>query len=181
MISNSELYKRLQEYKVDFLYSSQSCFNASNRIRVKNEKLYYRRKRLAIFSIILAMLSLSGVALFFTQKFPDLAVGSIGIFSLIAVLVDICLLVDPKHENHDDYQKRGNEYLNMLKEIKNIEVFYSSGKISENELKEEIEKFSEMDNKLRTHPMMLLQEDYDETKKQLSGGNYVHTKEEKKM
>jgi hypothetical protein len=174
-IKNSNLYIRLQELRVDFAYSKNLFFAAFNRVLNDEKTRNGRRNGLEITSILISVFTLSGVAVYFSQKFQELSVLIIGVLSIVEIGISIYLLT-LKHENHcEEYIRAANGYLDLYKKAKIIEAKVEDNVIGMVELSEKVEELTYLQSKLTNSKLTTTSEDFKIAKENIDTGFNSYT------
>jgi len=169
-IKNSSLYKRLQELRVDFAYSKNLFFAASARVS-KYEKMQNNTKKwLEIISILLSVITLSSVAVYFSQKYQEAAVITIGVLSILGIGISIYLLTLKAESLVGEYIKTANGYLDLYKKAKIIEAKVQDNVIGMIELSEKVEELTYLQSILSNPQLMTTQDDFRVAKENLDKG-----------
>lgn len=174
-LKNSNLYKRLQQLRVDFAYSKSLYFAASNRVSIEERTRNGSRKCFEITSILISVVTLSSVAVYFSQKFQELSVLIIGILSIIEIGISIYLLT-LKYENLcEEYIIVANSYLDLYKKAKIIEAKVEDNVIGMVELSEKVEELTYLQSKLTNPKLTTKPEDFKIAKANIDTGSNSYT------
>jgi len=177
-IKNSNLYKRLQELRVDFAYSNNLFFAASERVKMEETGLDIKRNGFEITSILISVVTLSGVAFYFAQKFQELSVLIIGILSIIEIGLSVYLLTIKNKNLCDEYVKTANGYLDLYKKAKIIEAKVEDNVIGMIELSEKVEELTYLQSKLTNPKLTTTDEDFKKAKNNIDNGTSTYTEED---
>ncbi|MDZ4809885.1 MAG: 3'-5' exoribonuclease [Bacteroidota bacterium] len=173
-----DLTARIKQYRVDFCYSKELFFVAAQRIRNENNKRFVQNRILNITSILLAIITASGVAFYFTKINEEATVIIMGLLAIISLGIAIYLIIEKKHDNEDEYIKRAEEYLNLYKYTKNIESKISENQISKEELAKEIDKIHLSQYRISTHILHTTDEDRQKSWKQVQHGGSQYSEKD---
>jgi hypothetical protein len=172
-ITKSKTFKRLQEYKVDFAYSKNLFYSATNRINQEEKKYLKSRKRIDIAILFFTLFSFSSAI------YPNIDVLYLGVFAFIAFGLSIFQFINIKDfSNNKDYKKTADNYLTLHKTCKNFITKAEDNIISLTELSKEIDKMQSIQNELIEKSPKTEYSDYLEAKKQIEEGNSEYTNEE---
>lgn len=174
-IKNSNLYKRLQELRVDFAYSKNVFFAASSRVAKEESNQNKQRKFLEIVSILLSVITLSGVAVYFSQKYQEISVIIIGFLSIIGIAISVYLLTLKTENLLEEYIKTANGYLDLYKKSKIIEAKVEDNVIGMLELSEKVEELTFLQSKLSNPKLVTIDEDFKIAKDNLEKGSNTYS------
>lgn len=177
-IENSSIYKRLQELRVDFAYSKNLFFAASNRVANEENDLNKKRNFLEISSIIISVITLSSVAFYFSQKYKEFSVIIIGLLSIIGIGINVYLLKLKSKETSEEYRKTANGYLDLYKRAKNIEAKIKDNIIGMVELSERVEELTYQQSKLNNHRLKTTDEDFKVAKEYIDKGSNTYSEQD---
>jgi len=177
-IINSNIYQRLKELRVDFAYSKNLFFAASERVSNEENKFNRKRNILEISSIIISVITLSGVAFYFSQNYKDLSVIIIGVLSIIGVGINLYLLKLKNKEISEEYIKTANGYLDLYKKAKIIEAKVKDNVIGMVELSEKVEELTYLQSKLNNPRLKTKNEDFNKAKENIDKGSNTYTEDD---
>ena len=174
-IKNSNLYRRLQELRVDFAFTKNLFFAASSRVSNDEKNRNNKRNGFEITSILISVITLSSVAVYFSQKFQELSVLIIGLLSILEIGISIYLLT-LKHENLcEEYIKTANGYLDLYKKAKIIEAKVEDNVIGMVELSEKVEELTYLQSKLTNPKLSTTIDDFNIAKENIEKGSNSYT------
>jgi hypothetical protein len=172
-ILESKTFKRLQEYKVDFAYSKNLFYSATNRLNQDEKDYLKNRKYIDIAILIFTLLSFSSAI------YPKAKVVYLGIFAFIAFGLSVYQFINIKDfSKNEDYKKTADNYLTLHKTCKNLIVKAEDKIISLDNLSKEIDKIQSIQNELIDKSPKTEDSDYLEAKKQIKDGSLEYTKDE---
>lgn len=177
-IKNSNLYKRLQELRVDFAYSKNLFFAASERVKIAEQTLDSKQTNLEIISILLSVVTLSSVAVYFSQKFQEISVLIIGILSIAEIGISVFLLKLSNKKLCDEYIKTANGYLDLYKRAKIIEAKVEDNVIGMIELSEKVDELTYLQSKLSNSKLMTTDDDFLKAKNNIANGTSTYSDED---
>lgn len=172
-IINTKTFERIQQYKVDFAYSKNLFYSATNRLN-KEEKDYLKhRKYIDIAISIFTLLSFSSAI------YPNMNVFYLGIFAFLAFGLSIFQFINIKDFSRNiDYKKTADRYLTLHKTCKNFITKAEDNIITLEELSKEIDSIQSIQDELVKTSPKTEYSDYLEAKKQIENGNFEYTKDE---
>ncbi|CAA0209343.1 hypothetical protein NACSLCCMFF_320038 [Tenacibaculum maritimum] len=174
-IKNSNIYKRLQELRVDFAYSKNLFFAASDRVS-KNEKSQNRRKNsLEIASILISVITLSSVAVYFSEKYQEQSIIVIGVLSILEIAISVYLLTLKNENLCDEYRKTADGYLDLYKKAKIIEAKVEDNVIGMVELSEKVEELTYLQSKLSNPKLTTTEDDFKIAKANIDNGTNTYS------
>lgn len=174
-IKQSNLYKRLQELRIDFAYSKNLFFAASERVEKKEKKLNTLRNGLEIASILISVITLSSVAVYFSQKFQEGSIIVIGILSILGIGISVYLLTLKNWSLCEEYIKTANGYLDLYKKAKIIEAKVEDNVIGMIELSEKVEELTHLQSKLSNPKLSTTEEDFKKAKENIDKGTSTYS------
>lgn len=177
-IKNSNLYKRLQELRVDFAYSKNLFFAASERVKTEETNLERKQNKLEITSILISVITLSSVAVYFSQKFQELSVLVIGLLSIAEIGISVYLRKLKNKNLCDEYVKTANGYLDLYKKAKIIEAKVEDNVIGMIELSEKVDELTYLQSKLTNPKMTTTDEDFKKAKSNIDNGTSTYTEDD---
>jgi hypothetical protein len=169
-IKKSNLYRRLRELRIDFAYSKNLFFAASERVKNKENQLSLRRTVLEVTSILISVITLSSVAVFFSQKFQETAVLIIGVLSIVGIGISVYLLTLKNQNLCEEYIKTANGYLDLYKKAKIVEAKVEDNIIGMVELSERVEELTYLQSKLVNPKLTTTDEDFKKAKDNIDKG-----------
>lgn len=178
MEEKEQIFKRIQEYKVDFAFTRKQYYNAYLRLAKCNNRKERNRRRLTVFSIVNSVVTLSGLLYYFTAGNDLYALYLSTIFSVISISLGIYLHGLPRIEHALPYLKRAEEFTLLHKRAKNmIAIIGSTLEVDDSALKEyllELELASKQKH-IDSMPLFVEPEDYAAAKKQIEAGELIYT------
>lgn len=177
-MANGNLYERLKDYRVDFAYSKELYFAASMRLKKEYEKKERRSRNLNLVAAGLSILTLSNLFLFLQDEMGKNAVYIASVVSIVGIIISIYLFFHRNPEEFKEYQQRGEAYLMLFKEVKNIEAMYLDKIITDEALAEEIKMLAMKQERLSANALATLEEDYLKAKSNIAEGRLTKTEEE---
>jgi hypothetical protein len=172
-ITSTKTFERIKQYKVDFAYSKNLFYSATNRINQEEKKYLKSRKRIDVAILVFTLLSFSSAI------YPKASILLLGIFAFMAFGLSIFQFINIKDFSKiKDYKKTADSYLTLHKTCKNLITKAEDNIISINNLSIEIDKIQSMQNKLIETSPKTEDNDYFEAKKQIEEGNFEYTKKE---
>ena len=177
-IKKSNLYKRLQELRVDFAYSKNLFFAASERVKTEETNLESKQNNLEITSILISVITLSSVAVYFSQKFQELSVLVIGLLSIVEIGISVYLLKLKNKNLCDEYVKTANGYLDLYKKAKIIEAKVEDNVIGMIELSEKVDELTYLQSKLTNPKLTTTDEDFKKAKSNIDNGTSTYTEDD---
>lgn len=169
-IKNSNLYKRLRELRVDFAYSKNLFFAASDRVSKSEKSQNSRRNYLEIASILISVITLSSVAVYFSQKYQEESIVVIGVLSILEIAISVYLLTLKNENLCDEYRKTVDGYLDLYKKAKIIEAKVEDNVIGMVELSEKVEELTYLQSKLSNPKLKTTEEDFQLAKANIDKG-----------
>lgn len=174
-IKNSNIYTRLRELRVDFAFSKNLFFAASNRVSENEKSLNLTKNRLEISSILISVITLSSVAFYFSQEHKELSVIIIGLLSIIGIGISVYLLTLKNKDTFEEYVKTANGYLDLYKKAKIIEAKVEDNVIGMVELSEKVEELTYLQSKLNNSKLKTIDEDFKIAKENIDKGSNTYT------
>lgn len=172
-IIETKTFERIQQYKVDFAYSKNLFYSATNRLNQEEKNYIKIRKYIDIAILIFTLLSFSSAI------YPNMDILYLGIFAFIAFGLSIFQFINIKDfSRNEEYKKTADKYLTLHKTCKNLIVKAEDNIISIKSLSKEIDNIQSIQNKLIDISPKTEYSDYLEAKKQIEEGNFEYTKEE---
>jgi len=172
-IVNTKTFERIQQYKVDFAYSKNLFYSATNRLNEEKANYLKNKKNIDISVLIFTLLSFSSAI------YPNVDVLYLGMFAFFAFGLSIFQFINTKDFSQiKDYKKTADNYLTLHKTCKNIITKAEDNIISLNELSIEIDNLQSIQNELIEKSPKTEYKDYLEAKKQIKEGSFDYTKEE---
>ncbi len=168
---NSNIYKRLQELRVDFAYSKNLFFAAAERVKAKEMNLESKRNNLEIISVVISVATLSSVAFYFSQI-------AIGALSLFGIGISVYLLKAKNKDLWHEYVKAANGYLNLYKKAKNIEAQVEDNIIGVSEISRKVDELTDLQCKLTDFKLATTGKDYRIAKSNIDEGASAYTEDD---
>ena len=161
-IEKSNSFKRLQEYRIDFAYSKGQFYEAVNRLN--REKENYIKLKKIIDTLILIFTLLTFIAIVGSDILPNQNI-IVGISALIAFGLSIYQFIDKNSfENIKEYQNTADNYLDLYKKAKNIEVKVKDNLITLKELDKFIDELHNRQIEVIKNSPKTIYEDYKNAK-----------------
>lgn len=170
------MIQRIKEYKTDFAYYSESCFNAFKRLKVKEKKKRARIKRMNICSLVLSILTISvfmtQILDLFTKEWSVLIASVSG---LISIILNILSLLSVSEEKSSDYLIRAEKANILCKKARDIQNLASAGCLSKEQIVKELLYLQAESEKNALSPLPIMSEDYEKAKQQILQGVKSYT------
>ncbi len=161
-IEESNSFKRLQEYRVDFAYSKGQFYEAVNRLNIEKERYFKLRKTRDTLILIFTLLTFIGVV---ESNILDNQNIIIGVSASIAFGLSIYQFIDKNSfENIKEYQVTADDYLDLYKKAKNIEVKVKDNLITLEELNKFVDELHNRQIEVIQNSPKTIYEDYKNTK-----------------
>lgn len=167
-IQNSNIYNRLRELRVDFAFSKNLFFAASNRVSKEEKVINSTKNKLEISSILISVITLSSVAFYFSQVV-------IGLLSILAIGISLYLLTLKNKNTSEEYIKTANGYLDLYKKAKIIEAKVKDNIIGMVELSERVEELTHLQSKLNNSKLQTNESDFEIAKENIKKGSNTYT------
>ncbi|HMT75634.1 MAG TPA: hypothetical protein PKA77_16290 [Chitinophagaceae bacterium] len=174
---NNPLFIRLQEYRVDFAYTSGDFFAAASRLKksfIRKEKVY---KTLNIVAAGLGISSLTVLQLLLanvTGRIPAVLIASVTSFA--GVIISLRLFFHKNPEKYVAYHNRAEEYLILYKQVKDNEVRFLKGKLSDSQLSDELARINAVQERINKIPLTdLTEEDYNKASSDIKKGSRTYS------
>jgi len=172
-ITKTKTFERIQQYKVDFAYSKNLFYSATNRVNQEEKKYLKYRKYIDIAILVFTLLSFSSAI------YPNMNVLYLGIFAFIAFGLSVFQFINIKDFSQNrDYKITADKYLTLHKNCKNLITKAEDNIISLKALSKEIDNIQLIQNELIETSPKTEYSDYLEAKKQIEEGNFEYTKDE---
>jgi len=172
-IIDTKTFKRIQQYKVDFAFSKNLFYSATNRLNQEEKGYLKHRKYIDITISFLTLLSFSSAI------YPNINVFYLGIFAFLAFGLSIFQFINIKDfSGNIDYKTTADKYLTLHKTCKNLITKAEDNIITLEELSKEIDTIQSIQDELIKTSPKTEYSDYLEAKKQIEDGNFEYTKEE---
>jgi hypothetical protein len=170
---NTKSFERIQQYKVDFAYSKNLFYSATNRL-IQEEKDYLKcRKYIDIAISFFTLLSFSSTI------YPNMNILYLGIFAFLAFGLSIFQFINIKDFSRNiDYKTTADKYLTLHKTCKNLITKAEDNIITLEHLSKEIDVIQSIQDELVKTSPKTEYSDYLEAKKQIEDGNFEYTKDE---
>lgn len=177
-ILNSTLYKRLQELRVDFAYSKNLYFAAHERVKKEENRKQRIKYSLEILSIVISIVTLSSVAVYFSQKYQEQSIIVIGILSILEITISVILLTINNEKFQEEYNRVAYGYLDLYKKAKNLEARVVDNTMGLVELSERVEDLTFQQSKLNNNKIATNNEDFKVAKQNIDDGNNAYTEKD---
>ncbi|KGN79496.1 hypothetical protein HR13_07065 [Porphyromonas gulae] len=179
MENNDYLLRRVQEYKTDFACYAYSCFNAFNRLSNLEQRKIKHIKLMNIFSLSLSVFSISAFMTQFLESIPkEISLLLATILGFISIILNLFSILSKEESQSKKYFIRAERVNVLWKEVRNIEALIYSGKISAEEVIDNLNYFQKETEKHATDPLYISPEDYDKARKQLKDGQKSYNEKE---
>lgn len=174
-IKNSNLYQRLRELRVDSAYSKNLFFAASDRISQSENRRNSTKNYLEITSILISVITLSSVAVYFSERYQEQSIIVIGLLSILEIAISVYLLTLKTENLCDEYRKTANGYLDLYKKAKIIEAKVEDNVIGMVELSEKVEELTYLQSKLSNPKLKTNEEDFNIAKGNIDKGTSTYS------
>lgn len=177
-IQESNQFKRLQQFRVDFAYSKNLYFNAAGRLETQYKCAEKTSQILNLVAAGLAIFTLTALQLYLNEVLQKSSIYVISGISFISVLISIYLFFHKNDKIYLAYYQRANDYLYIYKQVKNLEAKILDNQVSIDKLNEMLDKVNEDQKNLNAVQLPTTQSDYESAKKQIAEGNSEYTDQE---
>jgi hypothetical protein len=177
-IKNSSLYQRLRELRVDFAYSKNLFFAATERVKKEGAGFKKTKKILEISSIIISVFTLSSVAVYFSQKCQTTSVIIIGFLSIISIGISIYLLTLDNKYPWEEYSRTASSYQDLYKKAKIMESEVEDNIIGMVDLNKKVDELIYLQSKLTNVILTTTDEDMKKAKENISTGRNTYTEDD---
>lgn len=177
-ILNSTLFKRLQELRVDFAYSKNLFFAAHERVKREEDNKQRLKNSLEILSIVISVVTLSSVAVYFSQKYQEQSVIIIGLLSILEITISVILLTLKNDKLQEEYNRVAYGYLDLYKKAKNLEAKVVDNTMGLVELSERIEDLTFQQSKLNNTKLHPCDQDFNKAKSNIEEGKSTYTEKD---
>jgi hypothetical protein len=170
-ITQSNLFERLKQLRVDFAYSKNLFFAASTRVHKVEKRNHGIKNILEISSILISVITLSSVAVYFSQRYQNESIVIIGLLSIIEIAISVSLLTMNGDKLFEEYTKTADGYLDLYKKAKIFEAKVEDKIMGMVELSEKVEELTYLQSKLSNSKLKTTYEDFVIAKDHISKGS----------
>ena len=175
IMETENMFERLKNYRVDFVYSKGVYFAASKRLKDKYEKKERKVQILNLISAGFSITVLTVLQFYLAEKLDKNAIYIISIFAFVSVIISISLFFYKNPERYIAYHNRAEEYLLLYKQAKDAEAKFTDKLLTPVQLSQEIERLHHAQAKLISVPLETTYEDYNAAKKGIENGENGYT------
>lgn len=168
-LKKNKIFMRIIEYRIDFAYTRQSYFNAFSRVNKQNKRTALLNNLLGLFSILIAIFTLSALTLYLTRAAKEInIIYIVSGLSIISIIISIYLYSFKNPDNNNLYLDRAEAYSVLYKQAKNFEAICQTDlEIANEKLREKLVYFENEQEKLLKLSLDIKKEDYDLAKEQI--------------
>jgi len=168
-LKKNKIFMRIIEYRIDFAYTRQSYFNAFSRVNKQNKRIALLNNLLGLFSIFIAIFTLSALTLYLTRAAKEInIIYIVSGLSIISIIISIYLFSIKNPVNSSLYLDRAESYSVLYKRAKNFEAICQTGiEINNEKLREKLIYFENEQEKLLKLSLDIKKEDYDLAKEHI--------------